>query len=132
MDSKLFSLKNGSKRGYSSKCKDCHNQYVREKWYPANAEKQKRSASEWKKKNPAKVLSVRYNVDIEVVEDILEKSDGKCQICGQKKALHLDHCHSTGKVRGLLCLGCNTLLGRLGDTDEKIREKTAVLLAYIS
>jgi hypothetical protein len=41
-----------------------------------------------------------------------------CEMCGriQKKALHLDHDHATGKFRGWLCNQCNTGLGLLGDS----------------
>lgn len=50
----------------------------------------------------------------------MHKANGEaCQICRKKLALqgaHIDHCHTTGKVRGLLCAGCNTGLGKLGDT----------------
>jgi len=40
-----------------------------------------------------------------------------CECCGaiQKKALHLDHCHSTGVFRGWLCGRCNLGMGLLGD-----------------
>lgn len=39
-----------------------------------------------------------------------------CSICAEKTKLHLDHCHSTGKVRGWLCVKCNTALGQLNDS----------------
>ena len=44
------------------------------------------------------------------------KQDGCCRICGKpekdmKRKLHLDHCHITGHIRGLLCNACNLLLG---------------------
>lgn len=50
----------------------------------------------------------------------------KCQICGvglpssnlKKKMIAIDHDHSTGLVRGILCTGCNTAIGKLGDSVE--------------
>ncbi len=43
---------------------------------------------------------------------LLDSHDGKCEICGTtERRLHLDHCHRTGKVRGLLCTLCNTGIG---------------------
>lgn len=38
-----------------------------------------------------------------------------CGICGRDTHMKTDHCHETGKVRGRLCTGCNTAIGRLGD-----------------
>jgi hypothetical protein len=51
---------------------------------------------------------------------MLEAQDHSCAICGASeeslaKALHVDHCHDTGAVRGLLCHNCNTGMGKLGD-----------------
>lgn len=55
-----------------------------------------------------------------------------CAVCGvrEEKAqrqLSIDHCHETGKVRGVLCFACNTALGKLGDDPERIR----ALAAYV-
>lgn len=49
---------------------------------------------------------------------LLERSaDGKCMCCGNpsSKRLHIDHDHTTGKVRGLLCGTCNVGLGHFKD-----------------
>jgi len=109
-----FSRKN-NKLGYSVVCKDCHNKYVREVWYPKNKAKQKASSKKWKEKNNVYILSKRYNVSEEEIADLLSSSDKGCQICGKKGKLHVDHCHKTGKLRGLLCMECNMSLGRVGD-----------------
>ena len=54
----------------------------------------------------------RYKVSIEVVEHCLLRQDSSCGICGDvfKKVPHVDHCHKTGKFRGLLCSSCNHCL----------------------
>ena len=62
-----------------------------------------------------------YGITQEDYNLLLEKQDGKCAICKRPpkegKILCVDHCHGTGKVRGLLCHGCNTAIGKLGGID---------------
>lgn len=51
-----------------------------------------------------------------------------CAICGKESpALHLDHCHDTGEIRGLLCLPCNTGLGMFGDNMESMLKVVSYL-----
>jgi hypothetical protein len=56
---------------------------------------------------------------------MLDEQNGRCRICGQsiegtdekgKLLAHIDHDHDTGRVRGLLCQGCNTGLGMFKDS----------------
>jgi len=60
-----------------------------------------------------------YGISVEDYEQMLEDQNGGCYICGKKpegkRALDIDHDHSTGKVRGLLCSNHNRALGLLGD-----------------
>ncbi|WP_442942261.1 endonuclease VII domain-containing protein [Nonomuraea sp. NBC_00507] len=60
---------------------------------------------------------------------MLEAQGGACAACRRvtDQNLHVDHCHTTGKVRGLLCVGCNTALGLLAEDSERIRG----LLGYL-
>lgn len=52
-----------------------------------------------------------YGVDKFMYDAMYFEQDGACLICKKREATCVDHCHKTGRVRGLLCLGCNTLLG---------------------
>ena len=58
---------------------------------------------------------------------MLEAQGHKCAICSStdkgkgKQFFCVDHCHTTGKVRGLLCAPCNKALGQLGDTEEALQ-----------
>lgn len=68
-----------------------------------------------------KSLKYLYNLSYEEYLQILEKQDNCCAICkindlskrwtSKKLPLSVDHCHNTGKVRGLLCDNCNVLIG---------------------
>ncbi|MEU8956887.1 endonuclease VII domain-containing protein [Streptomyces sp. NPDC048518] len=42
-------------------------------------------------------------------------------------AIHVDHCHETGKVRGVLCFNCNSAIGKLGDDPDTVRRAAAYL-----
>jgi hypothetical protein len=69
---------------------------------------------------------------MERYDALFEQQLGKCKICGTHQEnlpeiLHVDHCHVTGKVRGLLCRSCNSGIGFLKD-DEKIVSKALLYL----
>lgn len=63
---------------------------------------------------------VKYGITIEEYNRLFEEQKGCCSICGTHqtelaKGLAVDHCHNTSKVRGLLCIHCNLLLGYAKD-----------------
>lgn len=86
------------------------------------------SVKAWAEANPEKRLDQRmrkYGITGQDYHDILEKQGGGCAICGNKdpgdrrlKRFHVDHCHETGKVRGLLCITCNMGIGKFKDNPD--------------
>lgn len=64
---------------------------------------------------------------------LLLKQEGVCAACGQpqKRYLHVDHDHKTGKVRGLLCTNCNAALGLLHDDPAIIRKLLQYILLHV-
>ena len=66
-------------------------------------------------------LELKYGLSRAEVEVILERIEyGLCDLCGRKpnglwRKLHIDHDHTTGRVRGLLCATCNSALGFIRD-----------------
>lgn len=72
-----------------------------------------------------------FGISPEEYDRLSADQGGVCAICGKQerwrtgrgKTAHLavDHCHATGRVRGLLCRQCNRGLGLLGDTADSIR-----------
>lgn len=69
-----------------------------------------------------------YGLTLVDFDAMMEAQQGRCRICdrefdSQVKPLqpHVDHCHATGKVRGILCFTCNTGLGKFNDNVEWLR-----------
>lgn len=60
-------------------------------------------------------LRQKYGFSLAQERQMILDQDGRCAICTVKKKLVVDHCHTTGKVRGLLCHACNRSIGMLGD-----------------
>lgn len=59
---------------------------------------------------------IKYDITHDTYDRLKNRSGGKCEICGNSPdKLAIDHCHSSGKVRGMLCKSCNTGLGNLRD-----------------
>jgi len=88
---------------------------------PCMSENNKR----WSRKNKARRkdnwLKNRYGLSLSEREQMEMKSGGRCYACGTEPGhnnLHVDHCHDTGRVRGLLCRNCNSVLGYVYDSPE--------------
>lgn len=67
------------------------------------------------------ILKNKYGITIDEYKEILKKQGGVCAICKKsetKRNLSVDHCHKTGKIRGLLCKKCNSGIGLLCDSKE--------------
>lgn len=60
-----------------------------------------------------------WGVPFGTYDRLYREQNGRCALCGKhREVLRLDHCHSTNRVRGLLCNACNGALGQLGDDVE--------------
>ena len=80
----------------------------------------------------------KFGLKPEDYDAMLEAQKGVCAICGREETatwrgktreLCVDHCHTTGRVRGLLCNRCNHSIGGLGDNAEGVRRALAYLEA---
>lgn len=65
---------------------------------------------------------MRYNITVDEWDDLLKSQNNRCAVCKTDDPKfsnwHTDHCHITGKVRGLLCHPCNVGLGMFKDNIE--------------
>lgn len=126
-DLELFSKGNESKHGRQNICKSCENRRTREsdrieynKEYARRKRKEK--CPKFLKAERRCYLKRHYNITIEEYDDMVLHHNNECAICGKSsdKKLHIDHCHDTGVIRGLLCGRCNTGLGLFKDNKENL------------
>lgn len=126
----LFSRHCRKSDGYDSTCKDCVKIASRE-WRKNNPEKQRVS-------HKASWLKRAYGITLEEYNAIHSKQSGVCAICkqaetrvghwGLKLDLAVDHCHSTGRIRGLLCANCNQAIGLLRHLPENCKTAEQYLI----
>lgn len=142
---KEFQLRRDSRDGYAYACKACQAEasaayrarYASDPEWRAkrrayNVEYHRRT---WEDRREVRNLSrIRAKYGIEPAEylALLAAHDGKCAICKggptRTDRLHVDHDHSSDKVRGLLCDSCNLGLGKFKDDPELLRAALAYLL----
>lgn len=77
-------------------------------------------------------LSTQYGLSLDEHAAMLQRQGGKCAICNEPpiapRPLAVDHCHTTGRVRGLLCDRCNHGIGHLGDSPARLQAAIAYLV----
>ena len=93
-------------KGSKTRCKPCDAEY---KWYWANKK--------------------RFGFSKEQLDNMVVEQNGCCKVCKKPflERPRVDHCHTTNKVRGLLCHHCNTGLGHFFDNKEFLLSAIAYL-----
>ena len=138
--------------GKSRRCKACAVEKATA-WRVANPERhrenQRRAQRAYVSRNPdvqrATQLKAKYGITIADFDAMFAAQNGCCKVCDVKldvytrfvsespvnkaTTAHIDHCHSTGRVRGLLCLRCNSAVGYLKDCPERARRLAQYLEA---
>ncbi|GAA1582564.1 hypothetical protein GCM10009678_76630 [Actinomadura kijaniata] len=76
-------------------------------------------------------LRHRYGINERDALLLLDLQKGRCAICCDRPAEHVDHCHDTLAVRGMLCGGCNTGMGQLRDDPGTLRRAADYLLGEL-
>lgn len=109
-----FGQCSGYRDGRRGQCNACRTAYQAQRLL---RDPSKRKTKAQIRKND---LQQRYRLSPEEYDRILASQGERCSICEKKAQLHVDHCHKTGRVRGLLCFACNLALGRVGDDLEGI------------
>lgn len=85
-------------------------------------------------KRKSQKLEKTYGISLDKKLSMLKKQNNKCEICGTEfktiTSAHVDHCHKTGNVRGLLCIKCNPGIGYLQDSIEILKSAQKYLKKY--
>jgi len=101
--------------GRQNRCKPCGVRLAYE-WSRANPERFRRN--QFKSR-----LKRKYGLTPEMVDELLNAQGGRCAICRDELepgGTAIDHCHTEGNVRGLLCRHCNTGLGLFKDDEKRL------------
>jgi ferredoxin-like protein FixX len=106
--------------GLTSSCRKCRNKEAL-KWQQANPESKRNTH-----------LKAKFNITVKQFNEMLQLQNFCCAICMSptpkgRGTFHVDHCHETGKIRGILCHDCNTGIGKLGDSLESIKKAVSYL-----
>lgn len=98
---------------------------------PCHAAKMKQYTRDNKDRINARNQDRRFGLAPGEYDSMMERQGGLCAICKEPcrsgRRLAVDHCHTTGKVRGLLCASCNRGIGYLADSPERLRSALTYL-----
>lgn len=113
------------------------------RWELKNPDKAKAirrtSSRRWREQNPEKYRANwkrnwcrKYGITPEQRDALFQAQGRKCAMCGTPtptgtRGWHIDHCHKTKKVRGILCHKCNLMLGFACDSTERLEAGIAYL-----
>jgi hypothetical protein len=149
-----FHRASGTRDGHRGECKTCFRQQWKAR-YDADPLQRRRAverARAWQQRNPeryaaflkrrnaspaykrslrASHLKRKYGLTVADYETMLVAQHGGCAICGSPEpdgqSLHVDHCHGSGAVRGLLCFRCNAGLGQFDHDGDRLAAAAAYL-----
>ena len=144
----------GMRDGHRNECKSCFRRLWKAR-YEAEPERRRRAAERakaWQARNPDKHAEIlrryresgraaelmrrahlkrKFNLSVEDYEAMLAKQGGGCAICAapapEGQSLHVDHCHDSGAIRGLLCFRCNAGLGLFDHDGERLARAASYL-----
>lgn len=141
----------GMRDGRRSDCAAC-NLAAKKRRYDADPETAIGRVKQWQQENAERLNAYRrahnatperkralrdgyyrrtFGISADNVDAMLEAQGGGCAICGWRPerlaSMHVDHCHSTGRIRGLLCINCNQGIGKFAEDPDRLAKAAAYL-----
>lgn len=120
-----FGKQDTCKQGRKPVCRDCTNEEAR--LYRLSLPKGVKYEQDRKAG-----LRRKFGITVEEYDSMFEAQRGLCAICSKTsdRKLAVDHCHTTSKVRGLLCFKCNTAIGKLNDSPKLVAQALEYLMSH--
>ena len=127
-----FNRSKQARDGRFSYCRTCQREYNKVNWQKVRA-----------RRRPLKSAHdrlTRYGLTPEMFEEMRQSQSDRCAICkqpetdtyrGALRKLAVDHCHTTGEIRGLLCGNCNKGLGLFKDDPVRLRKAVEYLSCHL-
>jgi hypothetical protein len=107
----------------------------------ADGERMRARDKAWRDANKTRLkaswLKKKYGIDAAAFAKMIKSQRGRCAICrapfGELKGSkpHVDHCHESGRIRGILCNGCNTGLGLFNESAATLKRAIRYLQAKV-
>ena len=113
-----FPRNRATKDGLATYCKPCHTRIMR-----ANRAKHHGSPRNY-------WLKRRYGIDVVTTSWLVLQQDNLCALCVTGSPKHVDHNHTTGTVRGILCFNCNRGIAKF-DEDPVIMKRAIEYLSGV-
>lgn len=129
-----FGKERRTKDGLTYYCKQCLAVYVKQyaiNHKQARKDRDKVHTERNTLRNRNTFLYKKYGITNKDYEEMFLSQNGLCKLCNREyttKNYHVDHCHTTGRVRGLLCGPCNTALGLVRENEEVLKNMIKYLL----
>lgn len=139
----LAEFRKSTRGPLQSWCRQCEKDYQK-KIYADNPKKSQERSANWRKKYAetysakrkenrhkyyASEIARKYNMTKSEASHLIKTEGSRCKACSVEFDLtkpllrrNLDHCHKTGKVRGFLCLRCNTVAGLVNDDTTILKQ----------
>ena len=138
-----FYKASSARDGHRGDCKACNLAAKKRRYNSADAVAR---AAQWRRDNPERFQAYQaeyrnrperkramrdlyyrrtFGITADDVDALIEKQGGVCAICGRTPtrlaSWHVDHCHTTGVVRGILCIDCNQGIGKFHEDPQRLR-----------
>jgi len=119
---------------FKSRCKECRKKYYREYHEKRKIESAKQSKIRRDSLHPSGLTQGKvdhlmggYGMTPEQYLKLIHAQQGKCACCDtilseNKRYVHIDHDHETGRIRGILCHSCNLMLGHADENIDKLKK----------
>jgi Recombination endonuclease VII len=105
-------------------------------WRGRNSEKLRGYRKKFRAKHPEKIkhnsYKTNYGISYDAVFEMWLEQERRCKCCDEEigfpaRTTHLDHCHKTKTIRGLVCARCNAMIGYAGDSIDLLRRAITYL-----